>query len=1491
MFAADLRLTSATEPCALHNAAAPGSINVMHLTPYSLVFNFSLPTDIGTSAINGYVLQATIALLGTGKPPVTNSFALNASEFVLVNQSCGTRVLVATLTGVRPYANYTLRALVSNEEGWGAWSALTPAISTPPMPPDFVNPSAWLPWNPRPAVQNVSVIAASSTIAVLEWPKYAPAPRAVPLRSHASCGVRRPNANGALPNAKNPYLLEVFKLLVPDSIGGAFVPPAGNTSCTLVPRPGNAVVQRIWAIVGNWTGNSTAAPAVELFNTVYGLWSADVSISASNILSSVGCVAHCGTSMTRGDDSCCLLLSCWTNVTRDVNGPVEVEVATGLTQGVCVCVCECVLFVVMRSLSCILVAVVMAAVLISAKTIVLVRQRALNSGSAGAMYFFTIRTVSNLAGRGPPAGLSVGVMPAAETPLPSDPAQLLHVSSYTSRSVNTYAPAFSARGAPITSYELFVTPSGGLQQTLVFPPPVAAADGTIAFRVGNLLPGVKYAMLLVAVNRVGVSVALHLDVPITTASEVPDAPAWITSLIASAAPAADGSPALQLSWMIPANNGLPLTGYIIERCETGSASSSVCVGAHVNFSISGGSTASLVYGSALTPAGLYCATYYAFWLYALNNLGVSARSTAYLWLSPEGVPSLFAITAAGIGPLSAHFNIVPPLYSGVASATLQLPGHAIRYFVVYGFAATQCFECMPTAAAGVSFSCTRTGEVAGLAPESTYNATVHVITPAFVSGGQTAGVIGCGPSAIWQSQLQASWTSATTFSTLPNTVPVVPSLGVSNSTASSARVAWVPDSGDYMYHAFNYGVTVSTAAGVVQTSETTSAHFVDVYGLFAESNYTASVRILPDPSGKWVASATATTSFSTGPAGAPGAVLGLKVTTTSTTATATWAPPQNTGGVAAGSIVFEILYCLVAGAQCSNVFKGPVGNTTSAEALRLASSATYNFSVTALRDTGVLQYRRGPSVSVIALTKPVGAPGSPMLVGSGNVGGGHVSLQLSIEETGGGPLAAELHICAFLPTTAAPGPIMLPDGFSCGGAPPGMSLFAVLPFNASLGSHAVTIGGLVANTKYTAILVSWAGIPLDNSGGVAGGSTNVSFATAAPSPPGAVKCSSWAPGYSYAAVILVEPPIVSGGMGPPFSALVVTVSNTSGWSRTDTLNVSFSTGSAPRQWTAIAATGRGVGIADSQILGDVLVPVAATAGAIGQLPLLVAGLRDSKTYMIAVRPYNAVGGAASWTSLSVTTTAPTPATCARAVIAAPEPDGAIGLTFLLPDNVAGGASDSDPLPGVIVGGVGSKDLHLTPTTAAGMTGLSLPRRVHVSVVSNDVVSGQNYQLTVRVVDVLAAAAACFGSGSICCPQPLIVPAFAGPPGNPDAPLLVPQAAMPYRSGVQLQWQNGPLNHGAPVVNYTITQLYAAAAPKQFSSVPSCAVWGLASATSYWVRPALLRCAQSVVEYMNSTNCVVFVSAVRRGCGLFCWQSVGGSHDQCDHKSCVCTRLH
>ncbi len=216
--------------------------------------------------------------------------------------------------------------------------------------------------------------------------------------------------------------------------------------------------------------------------------------------------------------------------------------------------------------------------------------------SNGTTYTFTV-AASNSMGEGQPSQHSNPVTPTSAPPramVPSAPTDVSDSAGNGRATVRWSAPV--SGGSAITSYT--VTPYVGEEaQTAI------TVSGDTSTTVEHLSNGTVYTFTVSASNAVGMGKPSERSPPITPAG-VPSAPRRITA-------SADEKEDATVSWAAPANEGSPITHYIVTAYAGNSAAQ-----------------ASEAAGSArtITIHGLSLGKTYTFTVAAVNGIGVGNAS-------------------------------------------------------------------------------------------------------------------------------------------------------------------------------------------------------------------------------------------------------------------------------------------------------------------------------------------------------------------------------------------------------------------------------------------------------------------------------------------------------------------------------------------------------------------------------------------------------------------------------------------------------------------------------------------------------------------------------------------------------------------------------------------------------------------------------------------------------------------------------------------------
>jgi titin len=245
----------------------------------------------------------------------------------------------------------------------------------------------------------------------------------------------------------------------------------------------------------------------------------------------------------------------------------------------------------------------------------------------GLSYMFTV-TASNAAGAGPASAASAAVVPVG---LPGMPTNVFATAEVGSAAVSWTAPA-SNGGTAITSYLVTLSP-GGTTMTV--------ANGLTTATFTGLAPGESYTFVVSATNAVG-SGPTSRPSPLVTLPNVPDAPTGVMGV--------PGNRQATVSWTAPANNGSPITSYIVTT--------------------SPGGTMTTTNATTCTVTGLSNGASYTFSVVAVNAVGPSAPSQASSAVTlPLLVPTapLNIVATAGIGQATISWSA--PASNGGTSIT------------------------------------------------------------------------------------------------------------------------------------------------------------------------------------------------------------------------------------------------------------------------------------------------------------------------------------------------------------------------------------------------------------------------------------------------------------------------------------------------------------------------------------------------------------------------------------------------------------------------------------------------------------------------------------------------------------------------------------------------------------------------------------------------------------------------------------------------------
>jgi len=224
----------------------------------------------------------------------------------------------------------------------------------------------------------------------------------------------------------------------------------------------------------------------------------------------------------------------------------------------------------------------------------------------GTPYIFHVAAVNEFQQSGV---WSLGSNTAVPAGLPDAPTDLL-VSAGDGAVNLTWNSPVVENGSAVTSYVVEYSADG---ETWV-PVPDAATDSSL--KVTGLHNGTSYVFHVAAVNDVGQGVYSAVSDAATPAG-LPSAPHDVT------ASAGDGS--VDLTWVIPTDNGASITDFVVEY--------SVDNGLSWNVFDDGTSTAAFT-----TVSGLANGTSYLFHVAAINDVGQGDSSEASIATTPVGIP-------------------------------------------------------------------------------------------------------------------------------------------------------------------------------------------------------------------------------------------------------------------------------------------------------------------------------------------------------------------------------------------------------------------------------------------------------------------------------------------------------------------------------------------------------------------------------------------------------------------------------------------------------------------------------------------------------------------------------------------------------------------------------------------------------------------------------------------------------------------------------------
>jgi titin len=491
----------------------------------------------------------------------------------------------------------------------------------------------------------------------------------------------------------------------------------------------------------------------------------------------------------------------------------------------------------------------------------------------GAAYVFRVAAVNSV-GQSEWSAASATVTPQALPP--STPTGLAGLLGDGSVSLSWTAP--SPGTSPITDYEIQFSSNGGSSWT-------SFSDGTSTATTATVTPlvnGTAYVFRVRAVNKNGPS-----DWTAASAAVTPLAPAsapLVTSVLA-------GDSQVTVTWTTPANNGSPISGYVIQSSSNGGSTwTSTNVG--------------IVNSAPVT--GLVNGTAYVFRVAAVTGFGTgtfSAVTTSATPLGPSAAPS---VTSVAAGDSQATVSWTTPASNGS-----PISGYTVEYTSNGGVTWT------PT-----SLGLVNTTVVAGLVNGTTYSFRVAAVT-GFGTGlysTPTALVTPLGPAAApsvatvigGDSQVSLSWGTPS-----------------GNGSAITGYVLQRSTDGGVTWTSTDLGVVNSTVVGglVNGTSYVFRLAAVTAFGTGTFSTPTSPVT----------------------PLGLPGTPTGLSVTGGDRTAAVSWTAPAVTGG--RPIIDYVVQYRDVTSGTWLTLVH-PASTATSAVVSGLTNGATYVFRVAAVTSFG-----------------------------------------------------------------------------------------------------------------------------------------------------------------------------------------------------------------------------------------------------------------------------------------------------------------------------------------------------------------------------------------------------------------------------------------------------------------------------------------------------------------------------------------------------------
>src|SRR5690242_868889 len=221
-----------------------------------------------------------------------------------------------------------------------------------------------------------------------------------------------------------------------------------------------------------------------------------------------------------------------------------------------------------------------------------------------------------LAGTALAFGLTATISPAGAASKPAAPARPVAIAMSAKAKVTWKAPA--SHGTPIDSYTVAASVGKTVKVTHVY------KSAAVSQVFSGLKNGVSYTFKVRAHNKVG-----------SGPFSVPSQPVRVGAPVAPATPlTARGNATVRVNWKAPANNGAPITGYVVTPFK-----GTVAQTPHVF-----NSTA-----LAQNITGLTNAAAYTFKVAAKNSRGTGAASAASAPATPTATAALRAVMNATIG--------------------------------------------------------------------------------------------------------------------------------------------------------------------------------------------------------------------------------------------------------------------------------------------------------------------------------------------------------------------------------------------------------------------------------------------------------------------------------------------------------------------------------------------------------------------------------------------------------------------------------------------------------------------------------------------------------------------------------------------------------------------------------------------------------------------------------------------------------------------------